>query len=213
MNTSSDVELACEVQAGSLAAFEELVYRYEARIFQFLKCRVGCAHDAEDLTQVVFVRAYRNIGRFCPRYPFTAWLYTIARRESINHYRRGAATKASALPADLLDTRSDPSQEVELSDARESLWHGARGSLSESQFAALYLYAHEQLPVKEIARTLKKTQNHVKVLLHRARRKMVKELAQGNDCVAAIRDVARRTADAEVVEMSQAGLPQGVTGR
>jgi RNA polymerase sigma-70 factor (ECF subfamily) len=212
-NTCSDVELACEVQAGSLAAFEELVCRHEARIFQFLKCRVGSAHDAEDLTQVVFVRAYRNIGKFSPRYPFTAWLYTIARRESVNHYRRGAVARACALPDDLLDTRSDPSREAALSDARESVWNVARGKLSESQFAALYLYAHEQMSVKEIARTLKKTQNHVKVLLHRARRQMVKELAAGDDCVAAIRDAARRTPDAAVLEMAQADLPHGVMGR
>ncbi len=203
----SDSELACEAQAGSLVAFEELVGRYEARIFQFLRYRVASTHDAEDLTQIVFVRAYRNIGKYAPRYPFTAWLYTIARRESINHYRRVSAAKACALPGDLLDTRSDPSQEAALNDARDRVWEVARGRLSESQFAALYLYAHEQMSVKEIAHTLKKTQNHVKVLLHRARRQMVKELAEGDDCLAAIRDVARHTATPAGLEMAQAVLP------
>jgi len=206
-NTFSDVELARESQAGSLSAFEELVCRHEARIFQFLKCRVSSAHDAEDLTQVVFVRAYRNIGKFNPRYPFASWLYTIARRESINHYRRAAAANICALPGDLLDPRGDPSRETALSDARERLWDVARCRLSESQFAALYLYAHDQMSVKDIARTLKKTQGHVKVLLHRARRHMVKALAAGNDCLADVRDMARRTPDTAGLEMAQGGLP------
>jgi RNA polymerase sigma-70 factor (ECF subfamily) len=86
----SDEELACKTQAGSHAAFEELVFRYEARVFGFLQSRTGRIHDAQDLTQKVFVRAFRKIGRYNPRFRFASWLFTIARRESIGHYRRAA---------------------------------------------------------------------------------------------------------------------------
>lgn len=197
-NDVPDEALACEAQAGSMSSFEELVYRYESRIFEFLRCRVEGLHDAQDLTQGVFVRAYRKIDKFNPRYKFATWLFTIARRESISHYRRKSLMYVSSLPEELFDRR-DPGSEAARRDAREKLWELARHRLSENQFAALYLRAAEQMSVKDVARTLKKTQGHVKVLLHRARRQMVKELANGSEELTAIRDTAREAPDADVV--------------
>lgn len=201
----SDEELACETQAGSLVAFEELVYRYERRVLDFLRCRVRSVHDAQDLAQGVFVRAYHKIDRYNPRYRFATWLFTIARRESVNHFRRTGSVDVQALPGELFD-RNDPSRVLALSDARERLWVVARHGLSESQFAALYLYAAEQMSVAEIARSLKKTQTHVKVLLHRARRHMVKQLAEGSEELAAMRDTAREVPNTAVIRVAQAEL-------
>jgi len=198
----SDEELACQTQAGSLSAFEELVYRYEARIFEFLRCRMRSVHDAQDLTQHVFVRAYRKIDKFNPRYRFTAWLFTIARRESISHFRRTSIVDEQAFPGEPFDGH-DPGREVALEDARERLWEAARQRLSESQFAALYLCAVEQMSIEDIARSLKKTKTHVKVLLHRARRHLVTALAEGCEDLAAIRDTAREAPNAAVIGMAQ----------
>jgi RNA polymerase sigma-70 factor (ECF subfamily) len=205
MNTNAvpDETLACEAQAGSMSSFEELVYRYESRIFQFLRCRVGGVHDAQDLTQSVFVRAFRKIGKFNPRYKFATWLFTIARRESISHYRRQSLMYVKFLPEELFRV-GDPGREAAWRDAREKLWELARHRLPENQFAALYLRAAEQMSIKDVARALQKTQTHVKVLLHRARRQMVKELAEGSEELAAIRDTAREATDAAVVEVARA---------
>ena len=60
----SDEELARQTQAGSLTAFEELVYRYEHRIYAFV---IQCCHneaDASEVTQDTFVRAFQGIARF-----------------------------------------------------------------------------------------------------------------------------------------------------
>lgn len=204
-NTQSDEELACEAQAGSLVAFEELVYRYETRVFEFLRCRVRGVHDAQDLTQHVFVRAYRKIDKYNPRYRFAAWLFTIARRESVSHFRRVSGADVQALPGEVYNA-NDPGREAAINDARERLWKVARQRLSESQFAALYLHAAEQMSIEDIARSLKKTRANVKVLLHRARRRMADALAAGCEELTAVRDTAREAPDAAVIGVASVEL-------
>src|SRR6185436_17494139 len=80
-------EIAARAAAGSIEAFEELAVRFEARIYSFLYRHIGNAHDAQDLTQETFVRAWRGIGRFDPTRDFATWLFVIARRAAGNHFR------------------------------------------------------------------------------------------------------------------------------
>src|SRR5689334_11907869 len=70
-------EIATRAAAGSLEAFGELAKRFEARIYGFLYRHVGNAHDAQDLTQETFVRAWRGIARFDPKRDFATWLFVI----------------------------------------------------------------------------------------------------------------------------------------
>jgi RNA polymerase sigma-70 factor, ECF subfamily len=59
----SDTDLAMSAQAGSMAAFEELVFRYEGRILRFLRHRAASQEDAEDMAQETFVTACQKIAR------------------------------------------------------------------------------------------------------------------------------------------------------
>jgi DNA-directed RNA polymerase specialized sigma24 family protein len=106
------------------------------------------------------------------------------------------------LPGEPVD-RNNPARNVALDDARQRLWEAARETLTDSQFAALYLHAAEQMVIEEIARTLKKTRTHVKVLLHRARGRLVRELSQGNEGLTAIRDAAREAQRREVIRVAE----------
>src|SRR5437868_2109728 len=83
----SESELVRESVAGSLSAFEELVYRYEKRIYGFIFQSCGNSADACELTQDTFVRAFNALTRFDPRYPFASWLFAIARRRCIDFHR------------------------------------------------------------------------------------------------------------------------------
>jgi RNA polymerase sigma-70 factor (ECF subfamily) len=173
--TLSDEELARETQAGSLAAFEELVYRYEHRIFAFVNQYCRNEADASELTQDTFVRAFRAIGRFVPRGGFGPWLFTIARRKCIDHYRatvRMVTDEAVPEPAD----HDDPSVLLARREDRQGLWALARKHLREPQFQALWLRYAEGMDVAGVARVLRKTQTHVKVLLFRAREALRREL-------------------------------------
>ena len=78
LQTVSDEKLTRQSQAGSLAAFEELVHRYERRIYGFVAKCCGSASDASEITQDTFVRAFQAIARFDSRQAFAPWLFTIA---------------------------------------------------------------------------------------------------------------------------------------
>lgn len=170
----SDEELARQSQAGSLAAFEELVHRYQARIYHFVaqSCRNGA--DAAEITQDAFVRAFRAIAQFHPRHRFAPWLFTIARRKCIDHHR-AAPPAAVELPLEL-PGGDDPAELLARREDRQDLWRLARRCLPLAQFQALWLKYVENMDVADTARALGKTQTHTKVLLFRARRMLGREL-------------------------------------
>jgi RNA polymerase sigma-70 factor (ECF subfamily) len=70
------------------ADFVHLYRKYALPIYRYLYSRTGNANDAEDLTSQVFLDALDHLARFNGNGNFAAWLFTIARRRSIDHYRR-----------------------------------------------------------------------------------------------------------------------------
>jgi len=170
----ADEELARHSQAGSLAAFEELVYRYEGRIYGFVSsiCRNGA--DAREVTQDTFVRAFQAIRQFDCGRGFGPWLFTIARRKCIDHHRAAPPAADEALP-ELADD-NDPAELLARQEERQDLWDLARRRLPEAQFQTLWLRYAEGMTVAGIAQVMSKTQTHVKVLLFRARSVLGREL-------------------------------------
>lgn len=174
-HSQSDEDLARRTQAGSLAAFEELVSRYERRIYAFVaqSCRNGM--DATEITQETFVKAYQAITQFNPRRTFAPWLFTIARRKCIDHFRATPPTREDNTVSELRDN-DDPAEILASQEEREHLWNLARRILPEPQFDALWLRYVEDMTVAEIARVLRRPQTYVKVLLFRARQTLASKL-------------------------------------
>jgi RNA polymerase sigma-70 factor (ECF subfamily) len=94
----SDETLAAQAAAGDDHAFEQIVGRYEARIFR-LACRLTSDTDAPDVLQETFLQLYRNLGAFRGDARFSTWLYRIATNAALMH-RRARARR----PAEPLDT-------------------------------------------------------------------------------------------------------------
>jgi RNA polymerase sigma-70 factor (ECF subfamily) len=170
----SDEELARQTQAGSLQAFEELVLRYQGRIYRFVRnfCRADA--DAREVTQDAFVRAYQAIAQFDTSQAFAGWLFAIARRKCIDHHR-SARPVSDATPPDATDDE-DPAAQLARREDAKNLWQVARRHLPEIQFQALWLKYVDDLGVAEIARALGKTQTHIKVLLFRSRQVLATKL-------------------------------------
>jgi RNA polymerase sigma-70 factor, ECF subfamily len=175
----TDQELARQTQAGSLVAFEELVYRYEGRIYRFVVNLCGNGTDAREVTQDTFVRAFQAIEQFDPQRSFAPWLFTIARRKCLDLYR--AARRPADEPVPELADEDDPAKLLACQEERQGLWDLARRNLPKPQFQALWLKYAEEMSVAEIAQVLRKTQTHIKVLLFRARQALGRKLgaAQG----------------------------------
>jgi DNA-directed RNA polymerase specialized sigma24 family protein len=105
----SDEDLAGRAQEGCSASFEELVRRFQVPLLQFLQ-RWAAREDAEDLVQDTFVRAYRNLHRYRSSWRFATWLYTIARRLSINQRRRSRPKTDCQMLEEIADTRPRPAE-------------------------------------------------------------------------------------------------------
>ena len=168
----SDEELAGKAQAGSHSYFEELVSRYCQRLFYFLRPRVGTNQDTEDLVQETFLKLYCNLHRFDSTFKFSTWLYTVANRLVISFYRKNRSWKSRFVSP---TTEMNPQETMLRDEDSLNLWNFAK-RLPPNQFQSLWLRYVEDMPIPEIAAILKKSQVHVRVLLHRARLKLAKEL-------------------------------------
>ena len=153
-------------------AFAEIVRRHSRRIYNFLHQLTRHHQDAEDLTQQTFVKAYQNLHRFDTSRPLINWLFTIARRTALNHFR--AARKWESVPEDAACAEPSPARRTETTDETDNLWAHARRILPAREFEILWLRFAEELSVEETARIAGLTQTHVKVLVYRARQHLIK---------------------------------------
>lgn len=167
----SDEELACRAQQGCAASFEDLVRRYQVPVLHFLQHR-GAGSDGEDLLQDTFLRAYENLHRYRPRWPFAAWLFTIARRLSINHHRRIAAAPYEETLEGVADDEPGPGDAAAQADDRRQLWARVARALSEEEYAAVWLYYVEGFSARQIAAVLGRSWLAVKSILFRARKRL-----------------------------------------
>ncbi len=167
--------LAVRSKGGCFDSFEQLVARYESQIFNFLRQFTGNHHDAEDLTQVTFVKAYRNLHRYDSSFSFATWLFTIARRTAASHFR--SAHRFEELPAGEESIQESPATALESKDERNSVWTLVR-TLKPKQAEALWLRYAEGFSIAETARIMRTNQIHIKVLLHRGRSNLLKILTR-----------------------------------
>ena len=176
----SSEELAAKCREGCRDSFALLVEKFEARVFSYLCRFVGNEHDAEDLTQDTFVSAFRNIHRYEPRYAFSTWIFTIAKRAALSHFRSRQTARRileeEFVPEKEIDA-DDPAVLLEQKDGQSQIWNAAKG-LKPKHHEALWLRYGEGFSVAETAQIMGASQIYVKVLIHRGRGELAKILAR-----------------------------------
>jgi len=157
---------------GDAAAFGELYDIHVDLIYRHIYYRVGNTSDAEDLTQQVFINAWKAIGRFRKKSsPFAAWLMTISRNALIDFYRARKDKVSLDDDYDKVSDETGPAQVAEkLSERRELMKFIAR--LPEDHREVILLRFIEDYSFGEIAAALGKSEGAVRVTLHRALKKM-----------------------------------------
>ena len=170
----TDQELARRVQGGSACAFEELVYRYEQRIFAFASQFCRNREDAREVTQDTFVKAWQAMSQFDCQRDFAAWLFTIARHKAIDRCR-AMPPHSECSGQEPTDDR-DPGRLLANREEGEQLWRVARRLLADNHYQALWLRYAEDMDLPQIAQVLGKTRVHIKVMLFRARQTLSREL-------------------------------------
>jgi len=182
-----DAELVARAQAGEREAFEELVRRHAEHLFAVVVRLMPDRHEAEEVTQEAFLRAWRGIGHFKGDARFFTWLYRIgvneARRRT--HQQRPAGPTASIEEAALEppDPRPAPDRQAEHTDLRAALERAVR-ALDPDYRAPLILRDVEGLSTAEAAAIMGLRQAAFKSRLHRARlavRNAVEDYLDEND--------------------------------
>ncbi|HET6630111.1 MAG TPA: sigma-70 family RNA polymerase sigma factor [Woeseiaceae bacterium] len=168
----TDEELVTAALEGSTPAFAELVQRYQQRLLRFLLTRCATRADAEDALQDTFLNAYRYLASYRPQWRFSTWLYRIAMRNAAR--KRGGET----LPyTDCPDESADPLAACMRDSERDNAWQAAGRLLTPEAQSALWLRYVEDLPIREVARALGRSQAWTKVTLMRSRRRLQSALA------------------------------------
>ena len=174
-----DEMLVAQFKSGSQKAFDELMKRYERKIFGYLLRSVRNYEDAEELTLEVFFKAYRALGSWEPKAKFSTWLYTIASNLSIDYHRSKARQPVFILEDEetietklvATDISSNPEKHLEDKE-RGRLIREAVDELSAKQKTVFMLTRYEGLQIKEVAETLGMAEGTVKIHLHRAIKKL-----------------------------------------
>lgn len=166
-----DDTLVSQAAAGHQSAFSHLVERHSPMILRFLTRLVGNEDDAQDAAQETFVALYRNLDRFDPSRPFTAWLFHIARNKGRDVLRKRTALRWLG-GDEMLENHAAlaPLPDTEVSDrqALEQL-EMSIATLPEGLKTPLLLSAIEGLSHSEIGSVMGLSTKAVEVRIYRAR--------------------------------------------
>jgi len=91
-----DTLLVRDAQRGNRAAFEELVRHYDQAVLRLAMHLTGSAHEAQDVYQEAFLKAYKSIGNFRFECSFYTWIYRIVTNLCLDHLRKRQVRKEEA---------------------------------------------------------------------------------------------------------------------
>lgn len=160
---------------GELDAFEELVRRYEKRVYAVALRSSGCPEDAADIVQEVFLRAWRSIESFRGDSGFSTWLFRITMNLCVDHARhKHAQPQTQPIVTEdeterpVPDTAPTPEEHLENSELGREL-AAALEEISEEHRRIVLLRDVSGLSYTEIAEVLEISEGTVKSRLSRAR--------------------------------------------
>lgn len=176
--SATDQEIVEAVLAGEQHRYAELVERYQGKIVSYVMRMMGNYDDAVDLSQEVFLKAYTALDSYRPQYPFTAWLFRIARNASIDELRRRRLTTVS-LDAPMSTEEGEMHRDVEadapspegvyLEDEARTTVEDAIGELPDKYREPLVLRHAAEMSYEEISEALELPLGTVKTRIFRAR--------------------------------------------
>jgi RNA polymerase sigma-70 factor (ECF subfamily) len=167
---ADDAQVVARVLAGETSACRDLVGRHQQSVFRFAWNLIGDEHEAEDVTQEVFVAAFSHLGSYdSKRAGLQTWLLTITRNRCINHLKRKRPTVVDDAIREKVESADSCDSE------REEFWRDLTAALEGlplDQKTAFVLAEIEELPYAEIAKIEQTTLGTVKSRVHRAKQRL-----------------------------------------
>ena len=177
-------ELIDRAQRGDMESFRLLVERARANVYRLAYDLTSNRHDAEDLSQEVFLKVYRSLQQFRGDAKWSSWLYRITVNTCCDHYK-SSTTKIMKRTEDIENDKSNnifcsdaalPDKSADAKMFQENI-DRALHQLTSRERSVFVLRHYHDLPLKQIAETLEITDGTVKTLLFRAIQKLRQELA------------------------------------
>lgn len=176
--TAADDELVRSAQGGDNRAFDELVRRYQEKVYRLSYKILRHEDDAAEALQDAFLSAYRGLANFKAESTFSTWLYRIATNASLMKYRKrrdghvsldqSQSASEDAEPLQLADWAAQPPEELLTAETRQVMAEGIE-RLPEELRTVFVLRDIEELSNAEVAEILGLSVAAVKSRLHRGR--------------------------------------------
>ena len=166
----SDEELAASLPSGDERAFRILIDRHLAKVYAYCARVTGNGADAEDLSQEVFLRLWRNASRWDgERLPFEAWLMVLARNRCIDYLRqKQRRPRVDVIDESLPDENADPGQDAHNREVARRV-QDALMTLPFNQRSAIVLRYYQGYSNEETAAILNVTIYALESLLKRGK--------------------------------------------
>jgi RNA polymerase sigma-70 factor (ECF subfamily) len=169
-------------KAGDQEAFRHIVERYQGAVYNLAYRMLGDPEEAEDAAQEIFVRLYRQLGRYDPERKFSTWTLAIATNYCIDQLRR---RRMQLVPLENIipwarARDAGPEGEALSRESRDEVQRLLK-QLPEKYRAPLVLRYWEDLSCAEIAEILGVPEGTIKTQIHRARKQLGKMLEQGGE--------------------------------
>jgi RNA polymerase sigma-70 factor (ECF subfamily) len=183
-----EAALVTEAKAGSYTAFEELVNRYERKIYRLGMNITGSPEDAEDVLQETFLKAFQHLADFRADARFYTWIVRIAVNEALMKLRKRRASREVAVEdfedeegavtvREFADWKPNPEEQLARAELEDILRNAIRG-LPPSFRTVFYLRDVEGLSTEETAEMLDLSEGAVKARLFRARLRLREDLSK-----------------------------------
>src|ERR1700751_5228238 len=135
---SEELPLVTAAKAGDIAAFEELVRRYDRNVFRIAQNITQNREDAEDVVQDAFLKAYQNLPNFQMQSKFYTWLVRIAVNEALMKLRKrrperfvsldeDVKTEEDSMPREIADWSPNPEQQYTQAELKDILGKTIQG--------------------------------------------------------------------------------------
>jgi RNA polymerase sigma-70 factor (ECF subfamily) len=178
-STHEDMAFVQACKRGDVSAFEELVKRYDRKLFRIAQHVTQNREDAQDVVQEAFLKAFRNLDQFREKSQFSTWLVRITINQSLMKVRKAHRKKevrieqdsqveTSERTLDFADWAPNPEERYRASELREILLKALR-TLQPALSLVFVLRDVEGLSTEQTSEALDLTQAAVKTRLMRAR--------------------------------------------
>jgi RNA polymerase sigma factor (sigma-70 family) len=175
MSTSTEQSLISRAQTGDVHAFEQLLYMHEDAVYSFVYNAVRNEMDAEEITQDVFMKAYRNLNTFRGDAKLRTWLFTIAHNTTASRFRKKQlkTTSVDDSPAALANGSHLEESFGKLAGAERTRYISeAMEQMAPQQRQLIQLFYLEELSIKEIGKITGLSDASIKTGLNRGRNRL-----------------------------------------